>query len=170
MSADKLIHIQNFAENKLKETGLSQKGWTFVWDNKALRRYGQCRYNFKEIGVTKRLVAINKISDSEDVVLHELAHALVGRGHGHDDTWKIMCRKVGAVPERCYRSEFNGGKVKQINHKYILVNKDTGMIYKRYYRKPKKMDWANRWIGGKKKETFGKLEIRPNTEVIAYSD
>jgi len=167
MPADKLIHIQNFAENKLKETGLFQKGWTFVWDNKAVRRYGQCRYGSKEIGVTKKLVAINKISDSEDVVLHEIAHALVGRGHGHDGSWKIMCRKVGAVPERCYKSEFNGGEVKQINHKYILVNKDTGTIYKRYYRKPKRMDWSTRWIGGKKKETEGKLEIRPNTEAIA---
>ena len=167
MPADKLIHIQNFAENKLKETGLFQKGWTFVWDNKAVRRYGQCRYGSKEIGVTKKLVAINEISDSEDVVLHEIAHALVGRGHGHDGSWKIMCRKVGAVPERCYKSEFNGGEVKQINHKYILVNKDTGTIYKRYYRKPKRMDWSTRWIGGKKKETEGKLEIRPNTEAIA---
>ena len=167
MPADKLIHIQNFAENKLKETGLFQKGWTFVWDNKAVRRYGQCRYGSKEIGVTKKLVAINEISDSEDVVLHEIAHALVGRGHGHDGSWKIMCRKVGAVPERCYKSEFNGGEVKQINHKYVLVNKDTGTIYKRYYRKPKRMDWSTRWIGGKKKETEGKLEIRPNTEAVA---
>ncbi len=167
MSAHKLIHIKNFAQYKLKETGLLQKGWKFVWDNKAVRRYGQCRYNKKEIGVTKKLVAINKISESEDVVLHELAHALVGRGHGHDDTWKIMCRKVGARPERCYKPSHQGGNVNQIKHKYILVHKDTGKVYKRYYRKPKGLDWSNRWMLGKKKETYGKLEIKPNTEDIA---
>ena len=36
----------------------------------------------------------------------------------------------------------------------------TGQIYKTYYRRPKKMDWSTRWIGGKKSETEGQLEVR----------
>ena len=50
MHPNKLIHIQLFAINKLKETGLFEQGWRFVWD-KSIRRYGQCRYNKKEIGI-----------------------------------------------------------------------------------------------------------------------
>jgi predicted SprT family Zn-dependent metalloprotease len=102
---NKLIIIKQFAIMELKKWGLTgshNNDWCFVWDNKAKRRYGQCRYNKKEIGITKQLVAINSIEESKDVVLHEIAHALTGSGHGHDAMWRRMCIKVGARPERCY--------------------------------------------------------------------
>ena len=165
MHPNKLIHIQLFAINKLKETGLFEKGWRFVWD-KSIRRYGQCRYNKKEIGISKKLTQINEISESEDTVLHELAHALVGRGHGHNAVWKKMCVKVGAKPERCYKEEDNGGKVKSLKPKYILVNKDTGEGHCRYWRKPKIKDWSDRWVRGKKAETYGKLELKSTAGMI----
>jgi predicted SprT family Zn-dependent metalloprotease len=34
--------------------------------------------------------------------MHEIAHALVGPKHGHDDIWKTVCRRIGARPVRCY--------------------------------------------------------------------
>ena len=34
-----------------------------------------------------------------DTILHEIAHALVGPGHGHDAVWKAKCVEVGAKPE-----------------------------------------------------------------------
>lgn len=40
-----------------------------------------------------------------DTILHEVAHALVGPGHGHDEVWKATCLEVGARPERCYGEE-----------------------------------------------------------------
>lgn len=165
MHPNKLIHIQLFAINKLKEFGLFDKGWRFVWD-KSISRYGQCRYNKKEIGISKKLTQINEISESEDTVLHELAHALVGSGHGHDNVWKKMCVKIGAKPERCYKDEDHGGSVKSLKPKYIVVNKDTGEVYCKYHRRPKIKDWSTRWIGGKKAETYGKLELRSTAGMI----
>ena len=100
----------------------------------------------KEIGISKKLTQINEISESEDTVLHELAHALVGSGHGHNAVWKQMCVKIGAKPESCYKDEDHGGKVKSVKPKYIVVNKDTGEIYCRYHRRPKIKDWSTRWI------------------------
>ena len=90
--------IKVFALEQMDKWGIDD--WKFVWDTRAVRRYGQCRYSKKEIGITKKLANINTIEETKDVVLHEIAHALTGRGHGHDAVWKRMCIKVGARPER----------------------------------------------------------------------
>lgn len=157
MDLIKLHHVKEFAKEQLPKWGLDD--WKFVWDIRAVRRYGQCRYDKKEIGVTKKLANINSIEESKDVVLHEIAHALTGPGHGHDATWKRLCRQVGARPERCYKPEAKGGAVKTIKGKYKLINKDTGEIYHIYHRRPKTRDWSGRWIQGKRKQTEGKLQV-----------
>ena len=60
---------------------------------------------------------------------------------------------------RCYTPEENGGNVKQVKGKYKLINKETGKVYKQYYRKPKRKDWSASWIQGKRRETEGKLQV-----------
>jgi len=164
MDLIKLHEIKQYALEQMEKWELTEQGWSFVWDTRAVRRYGQCRYRSKEIGITKKLANINTIEETKDVVLHEIAHALVGRGHGHDYVWKRMCRKVGAKPERCYTPEDRGGTVKTIKGKYKLVNKDTGEVYRYYHRRPR-LDWSERWIRGKKTETFGKLTVTRNPQI-----
>jgi predicted SprT family Zn-dependent metalloprotease len=162
MDLIKLHKIKEFANEQLKKWGLTgsyDNDWCMVWDTKAKRRYGQCRYHKQEIGITKQLANINSIEESKDVVLHEIAHALTGRGHGHDAVWKRMCVRVGARPERCYSSEANGGNVKQVKGKYKVINKDTGEVYSYYHRRPKRRDWSAAWINGRKRETEGKLQV-----------
>ena len=159
MDLIKLHKIRTWAIEQMEKWGLIEENWVFVWDTRAVRRYGQCRYSKKEIGVTKVLANLNTIEETKDVVLHEIAHALTGPGHGHDFVWKRMCRKVGARPERCYTSEHNGGSVKTTKGKYKLINKDTGEVYRYYYRRPKFKDWSTRWLIGKKAQTFGKLQV-----------
>ena len=165
MDLIKLYEIKQYALQQMEKWELIGQGWSFVWDTKAVRRYGQCRYRSKEIGITKKLANINTVEETKDVVLHEIAHALTGPGHGHDYVWKRMCRKVGAKPERCYTPEENGGTVKTIKGKYKLVNKDTGEVYRYYHRRPKNKDWSTRWLRGKKAETFGKLTITRNPQI-----
>ena len=162
MDLIKLHKVKEFANEQLKKWGLTGScgnDWCMVWDTKAKRRYGQCRYHKQEIGITKQLANINSIEESKDVVLHEIAHALTGRGHGHDAVWKRMCVRVGARPERCYSSEANGGNVKQVKGKYKVINKDTGEVYSYYHRRPKRRDWSAAWINGRKRETEGKLQV-----------
>ena len=157
----KLDAIERFAREKMQEHSLDKKGWIFVWDNRARRRFGQCRFRGKEIGVTRALASINAFDKSKDVVLHEIAHALTGPGHGHDAQWKRMCVKVGARPERCYKSEYNGGTVKTLPGKYKVIHAHTGEVFCVYHRKPKMDDWPSRWIKGRKQETYGKLKVVP---------
>ena len=162
MDLIKLHKIKEFANEQLKKWGLTgsyDNDWCMVWDTKAKRRYGQCRYHKQEIGITKQLANINSIEETKDVVLHEIAHALTGIGHGHDALWRRMCIKVGARPERCYSSEATGGNVKQVKGKYKVINKDTGEVYSYYHRRPKTRDWSAAWINGRKRESEGKLQV-----------
>ncbi len=40
-----------------------------------------------------RCLIVAKRTTDLDIMLHELAHAIVGRGHGHDQTWfNTMCQ------------------------------------------------------------------------------
>ena len=157
MDLIKLHQIKVFALEQMDKWGIAD--WKFVWDTRAVRRYGQCRYSKKEIGITKKLANINTIEETKDVVLHEIAHALTGRGHGHDAVWKRMCIKVCARPERCYKSEENGGTVKTTKGKYKLINKYTGEVYRYYYRRPRTKNWNGVWLRGKKQETENKLQV-----------
>jgi len=159
MDLIKLHQIKLFALGQMEEWGLTGIGWKFVWDTRAVRRYGQCRYGSKEIGITKKLANINTLEETFDVVLHEIAHALTGPGHGHDAVWKRVCVKVGARPERCYTSEDNGGTVKTIKGKWKLINKETGEVYRYYHRRPRRQNWDCISLRGRKKETYGKLQV-----------
>ncbi len=78
--------------------------WKFKFDN-AKGRCGQCRYRQREISISRYYVGLNDADNIRDTLLHEIAHALVGSGHGHNRTWKMMARKVGARPIRCAGSE-----------------------------------------------------------------
>lgn len=75
--------------------------WEFKWD-RATRRFGCCHQNQKSITLSKALTELNSWDEVKDTVLHEIAHALVGKGHGHDNVWKAKCIEIGARPERCY--------------------------------------------------------------------
>ncbi len=135
-----------------------------MWDESVVR-YGQCRHHKQEIGLSNPLTKRNSIEHSKDTVLHEIAHALTGEGHGHNAVWKRTCVKVGARPERCYN-----GDVKTFVGKYKLINKDTGQVYRHYHRKPNVSDWPQRWMLGKKAETFGKLQLIVSAETEAGTE
>jgi predicted SprT family Zn-dependent metalloprotease len=86
---------------KLALHGLTDKGWTVQFD-RARRRFGQCRHNERVIRLSTPLVSLNEREKVLNVILHEIAHALVGPQHGHDRTWRSMAAAIGAKPERCY--------------------------------------------------------------------
>ena len=75
--------------------------WEFRWD-RATCRFGCCHQGLKRITLSKTLTELNEWDDVKDTLLHEIAHALAGKGHGHDGVWKAKCIEIGAKPERCY--------------------------------------------------------------------
>lgn len=74
-------------------------GWKFKW-SKSNSRLGSCHYSTKTI---KLSIYYLHLQDAEiiDTILHEIAHALVGRGHRHGHVWKAKAREIGARPKAC---------------------------------------------------------------------
>lgn len=83
-------------------------GWTFAFDG-AKKRAGFCCYphgsNPGGIRLSVHYCERNDEQAITDTILHEIAHALVGPGHGHNETWRKQCVAIGAIPRRCYDSE-----------------------------------------------------------------
>ena len=73
---------------KMKEHGLVQKGWSIKGNSRLRRIVGQCSYKTKEIILGVVYVEHNDEQEVLETILHEIAHALVGIGHGHDYVWR----------------------------------------------------------------------------------
>lgn len=78
--------------------------WSFKFDS-TRTRFGQCRHHIQEIGISRYLSAMNQTPEVKDVILHEIAHALVGPNHGHDSEWQAKAVSIGASPNKYYDSE-----------------------------------------------------------------
>ncbi|HYH68527.1 MAG TPA: SprT-like domain-containing protein [Urbifossiella sp.] len=104
--ASLLTNAKTLATQMMAQNGLTE--WQFAF-NTNKRRAGVCRYPARgrpgRIELSKHYVLRNPAEEVRDTILHEIAHALVGHGHGHDEVWKAKCVEVGARPERCYGEE-----------------------------------------------------------------
>ena len=96
-----LLEAKNLALELMKEHGLTYDGWRFMFDN-AKNRAGVCRYESKTIGLSKYLVPHMKNEKVKDIILHEIAHAMVGNSHGHDRVWQRQAIAIGCNGHRCY--------------------------------------------------------------------
>jgi len=106
-----LTEVKIMAENLMFQHGLKQSGWTFQFDN-AINRCGCCRYRIKKIQVSKHYASLNNEAIVKDTILHEIAHALVGPGHGHDHVWKAKAIEIGCSGFRCKSEDTHEGFVR----------------------------------------------------------
>ena len=84
----------------------------FSFDN-ALRRCGSCRVKAGRRGVitlSRHFVRLNDEGVVRNTILHELAHALVGLGHGHDAAWRMKALELGCDGEVCSGAAVAEGK------------------------------------------------------------
>lgn len=70
-------------------------GWGFRFDS-ARRRAGSCTHRTKTITLSAPLTDLYDPDTVRGVILHEIAHALVGPQHHHDEEWKRTARMLGA--------------------------------------------------------------------------
>lgn len=95
--------ILKTAQGLIKLHGL--KKWRFKFDQ-STRRAGCCNYRNKLISISFNFARTGSDEDIRDTLLHEIAHALVGKKHSHDAVWKAKARGIGCSGERTHRLQF----------------------------------------------------------------
>ena len=109
---DRFEYIAFLAKQKMQEHGL-QAPWEFIFDS-AKQRAGLCNYTDHQISLSKYLVQYHSLDQSEQVILHEVAHALAGKDAGHGPNWKQKAKSIG------YRGEkFTGKEIAEQTAKWI---------------------------------------------------
>jgi predicted SprT family Zn-dependent metalloprotease len=99
----RLEAVQQSALQLITEHGL--KKWQFKFDH-STRRAGCCNYRDKLISVAFDLARTGSDEEIRDTLLHEIAHALVGKKHNHDAVWKAKAREIGCSGERTHKLQF----------------------------------------------------------------
>ena len=93
------LKAQRLAVQLLERHGLFQQGWVFRFDN-AVSRFGVTHHRKQVISLSRNLTSLNTEDEVRDTLLHEIDHALVGIGHGHDRVWKRKALEIGCNGQR----------------------------------------------------------------------
>ncbi|MGN6753177.1 MAG: SprT-like domain-containing protein [Intrasporangium sp.] len=75
-------------------------GWTVGLD-RAKARAAACHFRDRRITLSSHLTALHEQDEVRDSILHEIAHALVGPRHGHDEVWRATAIAIGSTGSRC---------------------------------------------------------------------
>lgn len=102
-SAGRLAEISGLAGELLAKHGLVE--WIFDFDH-ASRRAGSCDYRRRRITLALQFARRASAAEIQDTLLHEIAHALVGRRHNHDAVWRAKALEIGCSAERCHKVRF----------------------------------------------------------------
>ncbi|MCP4400377.1 MAG: hypothetical protein GY801_24100 [bacterium] len=98
-----LRRITRLARRLIRRHRLKQ--WNFQFDN-ASRRAGCCNFNKQVISLSYEYARFASDEHIEDAILHEIAHAIVGKKHNHDAVWQAKAREIGCSGERCHDLQF----------------------------------------------------------------
>ncbi len=97
----------NMTKEKMKKFCLND--WTIRFDH-AQRRAGACYFDKKVLSFSTKFLRNANNDDIIDTVLHEIAHAIVGPGQGHNLIWKKKAIEIGCSGKIYHDLEFSKPK------------------------------------------------------------
>lgn len=89
-------------------------------------------YGMKQIGISPKLVELWDETDFRQIILHEIAHVLVGPGHGHDRVWLRTARSIGYTGNRAH-------DLATVEARWAVVCENCGELGRRHRRSRKKV-------------------------------
>lgn len=100
-----------------------------------------------KLQLSKRYVTINSEEIVLGIILHEIAHLLVGTHHRHEHKWKQKVREIGGIPEK-YISNVEGAVLPK--QRYVLSCDTCGYTTYRGSLKPFVMYYCPKCCKGRK--------------------
>jgi len=113
--------------------------WRFEFNTRKTA-LGICKHRFQVIGISSFLLPAMDYDMVKNTLLHEIAHALVGAGHGHDYVWRRKALEIGCSAERTTSINHDHNMV--ASAKYKAQCPDCGHIHTRH-RMPKRLASCN---------------------------
>lgn len=101
---------QNICDIELRRHCLWELGWRTNF-TKTDKFIAACFYDQKRIVISIPHLNARSETELKDTILHEIAHALVGWGHAHDEVWRKKALEIGCQdPKPCAPSNVDGGR------------------------------------------------------------
>lgn len=119
-----LVHAQEFMAQHL-----DLNVWSFGFDS-AKKRLGVCKYSEHLISLSRYFVDLHSLDEIDQVIRHEVAHAIAGPNAGHSAKWKKIATNLGYKHKR-----ISGDEIGNATAKLIGVCPNGHTVYR--HRKPK---------------------------------
>lgn len=98
-----LDSVARLARELMAKHQLNQ--WSFQFDN-GTKRGGCCHYATQLLSLSHEFAKRASDEEIRDTILHEIAHALVGKEHRHDEVWRAKALQIGCSGRRCHDLQF----------------------------------------------------------------
>lgn len=82
----KLHEVETLAKETMSAHGLLEQRWAFAWLTRGSRALGRCEYASKTIRLLRSSAELDERDNLEQILLHEVAHALTPGAH-HGAAW-----------------------------------------------------------------------------------
>jgi hypothetical protein len=94
------IKVKDLANELMYKYNLLETGWRFYFnDNRS--RLGVCKEYQRSIELSIWHVNNSPFEAVKNTLLHEIAHAIVGCRHMHNNVWRSKAIEIGCNGERC---------------------------------------------------------------------
>jgi len=138
LSCDRYDLVRNSCES-LMAKHLDLNVWEFGFDN-AKKRLGACHWEDHRLTLSRYLVDLHTPDEIDQVMRHEIAHALAGADAGHNAKWKKIATSIG------YRHvKISGEQIGDATAKLIGTCPNGHKVYR--HRKPKTMMSCSKCAG-----------------------
>ena len=127
-SCDRYDLVRKHAETQMAEH-LDLDLWSFGWDS-AKKRLGVCKYDQHLISLSRYFVDYHSLDEIDQVMRHEIAHALAGPKAGHSAKWKKIATSLGYQHKR-----ISGEQIGNATAKLVGTCPNGHVVYR--HRKPK---------------------------------
>lgn len=138
LTCDRYDLVRNLCESLMKRH-LDLTVWEFGFDS-AKRRLGACHWENHRLTVSRYLVDLHTLDEIDQVMRHEIAHALAGSNAGHGPKWRKLATSIG------YRHvKISGDQIGDATAKLIGTCPSGHKVYR--HRRPKTVMSCSRCSG-----------------------